>query len=330
MSVDLSGLDGKQRLLLEADLRPVQGERFQPTGFPELGAATYTLPGGRDMLLVESEQSMANRLEAACWDEEAGDLAAPLRGMPYVRVWQNDQVLTNSILEAHRLNSPYILKSRDDAFFQQLRGQLGGNERTAVDVQTLARVAWAYDPNSVLHGIFLEKIQGRLRLQRLLSAFIEAQDVRPVESGGVKNDRVSPGAGPREVGFGNVPYARTQYVAATITAYFNLDLATLRGYRLGGEAERFLTLLAMWKIRRFLEEGLRLRTACDLVCSEVKGTRPEGFKLPEKSELEPALESALAQAQGFVEPPVTEVNFVPPANYSSARQESGQEGEGEE
>lgn len=28
------------RLLIEAELVPVQGSRFQPTGFPDLGAAT--------------------------------------------------------------------------------------------------------------------------------------------------------------------------------------------------------------------------------------------------------------------------------------------------
>ena len=51
------------RVLLEADLVPMQGQRFQPTGFADLGAAVYTLPDGTRMLLVESAQSMANRLE---------------------------------------------------------------------------------------------------------------------------------------------------------------------------------------------------------------------------------------------------------------------------
>ena len=51
------------RILIEARLRPVQGERFQPTGFADLGAAVYELPSGTRMLLVESAQSIANRLE---------------------------------------------------------------------------------------------------------------------------------------------------------------------------------------------------------------------------------------------------------------------------
>jgi len=43
------------------------------------------------MLLVESVQSVANRLEAVCWDDTAEDVIPPLRGIPYVRVMQNGQ-----------------------------------------------------------------------------------------------------------------------------------------------------------------------------------------------------------------------------------------------
>jgi CRISPR-associated protein Csb1 len=55
-------LDSAPRLLMHADLKPVQGDRFQPTGFADLGAAVYERPDGTRMLLVESAQSMANRL----------------------------------------------------------------------------------------------------------------------------------------------------------------------------------------------------------------------------------------------------------------------------
>jgi CRISPR-associated protein Csb1 len=36
------------------------------------------------MLLVESAQSMANRLEAVCWDTVADDWVTPLKGLPVV------------------------------------------------------------------------------------------------------------------------------------------------------------------------------------------------------------------------------------------------------
>src|SRR6266542_4869072 len=96
------------RLLLQTELFPIQGTRFQPTGFPDVGAGVYTLPNGKEQLLVESAQSIANRLEAACWDDARNDLVPALSGIPYVRVNDGEgRLLTTSIQEAHRLNSPY-------------------------------------------------------------------------------------------------------------------------------------------------------------------------------------------------------------------------------
>ena len=66
--MDLKSLADSRRLLIEANLQPVQGKRFQPTGFPDLGPATYQA-GDTACLLLESAQSMANRLENTIWDE---------------------------------------------------------------------------------------------------------------------------------------------------------------------------------------------------------------------------------------------------------------------
>lgn len=41
MAKYLEGLAHSPRLLLEVPLKPVQGSRFQPTAFPDLGAAVY-------------------------------------------------------------------------------------------------------------------------------------------------------------------------------------------------------------------------------------------------------------------------------------------------
>ncbi|MEJ1973477.1 MAG: type I-U CRISPR-associated RAMP protein Csb1/Cas7u [Lacunisphaera sp.] len=66
--MDFSQLKTAPRLLITAKLTPVLGTRFQPTGFPDLGAAQYKTADGQNMLLVESAQSMANRLESVSWD----------------------------------------------------------------------------------------------------------------------------------------------------------------------------------------------------------------------------------------------------------------------
>lgn len=316
------------RLLMEVDLQPVQGTRFQPTGFPDLGAATYRLYDGMEMLLVESAQSMANRLEAMCWDEARGDLVSPLQGLPYVVVMQNDRPLTNSLLESHRLNSPYILESEDKAFFNRLQAEMGAMEKGPVNVKLLARTLLKYDANALLHGVFLAKKElagGRLRLPRSLSGFIEASNVGVAAAGGVKMDRVDP-TGDTKAGFGHVPFHRDEYTAERITAFFNLDLAQIRAYGLGEAAERLLIGLALFKIRRFLTDGLRLRTACDLEPVDGKlNVRPAGFALPEMeqlSEVLPSLVQAVVALDQFADPAVTQVNFVQKAGKS--RKESDQ------
>lgn len=315
MSVDLTSLRDAPRLLLEAELKPVQGTRFQPTGFPDLGAATYEGPDGTPMLLVESAQSMANRLETVCWDESADDWVEALRGLPYVRVLDSaGEPLTNSVLEAHRLNSPYILESKDKTVFEMLKSELASMEEGPVDIGKLAETLLRVDTNALIHGVFLAKKDlagGRLRMPRLLSSFIEAEGVRLAASGGVKNDHVNP-KGDTAKGFGNVPFARDEYVAPRITAYFNLDLAQLRAFGLGQAVERLLVELALLKIRRFLATGLRLRTACDLELVGVKETRPEGFELPTLDALEAELPEAIdavAREGWFGDSRVTEVTY---------------------
>jgi len=316
MSLDLSALDRAPRLLMEADLQPIQGTRFQPTGFPDLGAATYDGPDGTPMLLVESAQSMANRLETVCWDDGAEDWVRPLQGLPVVRVVDsNDNPLTNSVLEAHRLNSPYILEGKDKTVFNMLHERLAHMEQGRVNIRDLAATLVEVDTNAALHGVFLAKKElagGRLRLPRSLSAFIEAENVGLAASGGVKNDTVDP-SGDTSRGFGNVPFPRDEYVAPKITAYFNLDLSQIRAFGLGERVEQLLIALALYKVRRFLDEGLRLRTACDLeLAAPLRVKRPEHFEVPDRDALEKELPELIGGAAGegrFAEPRVTTVTY---------------------
>ena len=317
MSLPNLDLPDTPRLLIDAQLQPVQGSRFQPTGFPDLGAATYELPDGTQMLLLESAQSVANRLESVCWSDVDDDMVAPLRGVPYVRVVNEEGVyLTSSVTESHRLNSPYILESKDRSFFDTLKSEVGVMEKGPVSRQLLAEVLARYDLNCLLHGTFLAKKElagGRLRLARALSGFIEARDIRVASSGGVKKDHVDP-QGDTKKGFGHVPFHRDEYVAGEIIASFNLDLTQLRSYGLPAPVTRLLYALALFKIRSFLHEGLRLRTACDLEPVEdiLRARRPAGFELPSHAalvEVLPSLVEAAAATGTFATPAVTTVTY---------------------
>jgi CRISPR-associated protein Csb1 len=312
VTIPVSEILARPRFLVEAQLHPLQGSRIQPTGFPNLGAAEFQGPDGVSMLIVESAQSMANRLEAIVWDDAVNELVAPLRGMPYVRT-DVDGTETDSIREAHRLNSPYL-----GAIHATIRERAGikADGSNAVDRQKLAAAVFYYDPNAIIHGVFLEKITGLARLTRSLSAFIEASGARLVTSGGVKNDRVDTTGklyGGAAAGFGNIPFARSEYSADHITAYFSLDSALLHSYRLGEPAERFIALLSLWKIAALLESGLRLRTACDLEPTNVTTNIAALDVFPARQAIEaeiPASIAACAAAGLFADPPTTTVEFA--------------------
>jgi CRISPR-associated protein Csb1 len=316
MPIDLTALDEAPRLLVEAELRPLQGERFQPTGFPNLGPATYSNSRNIQLLLVESAQSMANRLEAVCWDESTDDWVPALRGLPLIKVIDADnKPLTNSVLESHRLNSPYILEGKDETVLNILKRRLASFEQGRVDLSELAKVLLSLDTNALLHGVFLAKKElagGRLRLPRVLTAFIEAENVRVVSSGGVKNDSVDP-KGDTAKGFGNVPFARDEYTADRIVAYFNVDLTQIRAFRFSSNAESLIIELALYKITAILSGGLRLRTACDLaVASPAVVTAPDGYQLPTFADLRlelPALIEAVSSDDLFSKPAVTTVIY---------------------
>ncbi len=295
MSIDLSKLKDKSRLLFTVELQPIQGTRFQPTGFPDLGAATYQA-GSTPCLLVESAQSMANRLETVCWDDANNDLAPCLQGVSYVRVEKDGKYLTSSITEAHRINSPYILESSDKSFIDRLKQELACLAEGPIDRKVLAKTILKYDANALIHGLFLAKKElagGRLRIARALSAFVEAENVQVAASGGVKNDHVNP-SGSAKDGFGNVPFHREEYTADSIKAYFNLDLAQIRGYGLDAAAQDLLILLALYKISALLHGDLRFRTACDLTpkTNTIKADNID-FELPSQSALKEALPAAI-------------------------------------
>lgn len=305
-------LEAVPRLLMEADLSPVQGSRFQPTGFADLGAATYQLPDGTTKLLVESVQSMANRLEESIVTED-GEVIPELKGLSYIRVnLEGDtHAKTTSLIEAHRINSPYILLEEFEKKFvkeaEYSRGAL-------VDWRKVARTLFKYDVNTLIHGVFMANVEdGRIKIARALSSFIEATGVSEVVSGGVKNNLLDPqgllrtAAKAKDV-YGNVPYSRMEYSASAITAFFNLDLQQIRAYGLGGKAENLLIALALLKVRRFLNYGLRLRTACDFKLDGVRVTNPIGFSLPSEEELLAAVSTGISECRHlFAEPAVTEM-----------------------
>lgn len=278
--------DPTKRLLVSAELRPVTGDRFQPTGFPDIGNATYER-FDRDndtwvtCLLVESAQSMANRLEAVGWDDLANAPVDVLEGLPYLRVVQPDGTfVTSSRTEAHRLASAFIKDSSLDGTNMKpvIKERLDLGEDRPLAPRDIASAILTLDPMCLIHGVFFAESAkvwpGQPKIARALTGAVDAIDVRRAESGGVKRDHVRhenvEGGGSSE-GYGSIPFHRTEWTARSIKATFSLDRVQLASYGLSEDATALLDAIARWQIASLLDNPLRLRTACDLEAIDVDG-----------------------------------------------------------
>lgn len=289
------------RVIIEASLTLANGNFFQPTGFPDIGACVFVDKAGRRRCLVESEQSMANRLEAVCM-QPPGTWRAPFAGkLPILRVSDaSGGLLATNLTEPHRLSSSYVLEGtlgNGSKLQDVLRDRLGvstDGKRWPLDKRSeLSRVVFAFDPAAMLHGFqFMQWSAVGLRQQRLLHARMEAvlAGDTDVHYGMVKVDAIEPESSSQKMGNKGQSIAhKARLVPDSISATFEIDVMGLRERRLVAEdtkansaAQKFLLALALWKIRQFLadqpafdartgqvERSLRLRSDCSLMCSGV-------------------------------------------------------------
>lgn len=325
-------LPSGSRQLYDVCLQVAQGSRFQPTGFPDVGPAVFERPIRINddvtfvrALVVESAQSMANHLEGVAWPRGAEEPHPVLAGLPYVRVTARDdgRYLTSSRTEAHRLASAFVKDSELDGegdMRKVIRERLGLRDDTPLSPRDLAAQVFRLDPLCLVHGVFFAEDAkvwpGQPKIARALTAFVEAEDVREAVYGGVKRDQVrhrhAEGGGSKE-GYGSIPFHRTEWTAARLTAYFSIDLAQLRSYGLSEQATELLHALAQWEIRNLLDSGLRLRTACDLEPEQPDPVDRNGASLPRGAEMDErlrALTSACREELGGGE--VLEVRWPAP------------------
>jgi hypothetical protein len=174
---------------------------------------------------------------------------------------RNNAFLTSSLREPHRLASPYVLgaKRNDSVFREEMKTALQANKQRPVHIWRMVPAIFDRDPGCVLHGVFIEEIDGRIRLPRLVSAYIEASSPSQANSGGVYRGEVT--------AKDNIPYPRQEFTSSSITASFIIHLSTLKGYGLDQNKNRFLQAWALYKIDRFIHQDMRLRTACEFEVS---------------------------------------------------------------
>jgi len=292
----LEALYQQDQVVITASLELANGRFLQPTGFPDIGACIYRDKEGRRWCLVESEQSVANRLEAVCM-KDPGVWADDLKGLPLVAVRDpRRDLLTTSLCEPHRIASSYVLDGKTDSgktmkelFEGRLGLKQGGDSWPLGKRAELEKLIFALDPGALLHGFqFVQWKFVGLRQTRLLHGRLEAKlaDEPEVHYGMVKWDAIEPESTREErANKGQSIAAKSRIVPKEITAWFEIDALGLKSLGLDQTQKKFLFGVALWKIGAFLANrpsfdprsrqtlpSLRLRADCYLRCKSVSWT----------------------------------------------------------
>jgi CRISPR-associated protein Csb1 len=311
-------------VVIRASLKLRNGNFLQPTGFPDIGPCIYRDKEGRRWCLVESEQSMANRLEAVCMKEN-GVWVDELKGLPVIVVKNTaGKLLATNLTEPHRIASSYILEGKLAGGTENLRklfeekiglqndGAFWPMDRRA----DLERLVFALDPSALLHGFqFVQWEFVGLRQTRLIHARLEAElaDDTEVHYGMVKWDAIEPGStNKKHANKGQSIAAKSRIVPKNVTATFEIDVLALKNLSLKEDRKKFLLGLALWKIGAFLANkasfdprssqppgpSLRLRADCYLTCESISwsGNSSKGQTTP--TELMEAKPTSLGRAEG--------------------------------
>jgi len=288
---------GCRRIFIMAELEPSNGDpRIQPTGFPDIGPVLYADPAERDGLicLIESEASMANRLEEVCLENKYdGTLKPQLSGLPYLKAQTGNGVSavfkTASTLDGHRFASDFLAKGRarfaadgaEQTLAEHIKTSLGmaadGSTMPIARVPDVFSLVMELDSMSLIHGFQVSNEQISfvgLRLPRALTASIIGLQCQRVTVPGIKFN-----VGQVESESGQAIFQKPRITAKKIEARFAIDVGLLSSLRLDAvdgqgrpgqhQNGRFqlLVAIALWKVASFLkllEVELSLRTECKL------------------------------------------------------------------
>jgi CRISPR-associated protein Csb1 len=286
---------GCRRIFITAELEPSNGDpRIQPTGFPDLGPVLYADPAEKDGLicLIESEASMANRLEEVCLENRyEGTFKHGLAGLPYLRAQTGSEkspvFKTASTLDGHRFASDFLAKGKakfdqtEQTLAEYIKTSLGmtndGSTMPIGRVPDVFALVMRLDPMSLIHGFQISNEQISfvgLRLPRALTASITGLQCQRVTVPGVKFN-----VGQVESDSGQAIFQKPRITAAKILARFSIDVGLLASLRLDAVAGRgepgpyqnarfqLLTALALWKVACFLDllrVEFSLRSECKL------------------------------------------------------------------
>ncbi len=292
---------GCRRIFITAELEPSNSDpRIQPTGFPDIGPVLYPDPSEKDGLicLIESEASMANRLEEVCFSNKyEGTLKDTFAGLPYLKATKGIELKTTSTLDGHRFASDFLAKGKADfgngekTLAKHIKDTLGmaddGKTMPIANVPNVFPLVLGLDAMSLIHGFQVSNEQISfvgLRLARALSASVIGLGCERISVPGIKFN-----VGQVDSESGQAIFQKARITAKKIEARFSIDVGLLTTLRLDTHREngtpgllqavrvQLLLAIALWKVAAFLDLlsiELSLRTECKLRLKRGEGKQP--------------------------------------------------------
>ena len=310
---------------------------FVPAGFVDVGhSVVREASTGKNLVIVDSVQSLANHLEATLV-AEPGQAIAGLEALPYVRLTITDPAgrtrRTSSLELPHRLASGWFCKAQDLKDFQK---------ELAEDIldNGIAAATFRRCPNALLHGVFYSQLAGLdpnvAKSPRLLSAEVVAKGAQSISDGGVAKDPLFPSgegfdvealvgtkAKAAEVGAGYIPYRHQAFIAEEIELSIYLAEGRIARLLLPEPAREVLRLLARTKLALLLAEPLDLRAHCIF---EVEDRSAISQELQDPAALLGELQQRLQDCRQLgvlQDPPVTEFHLTLAAAKAKAGKGKG-------
>lgn len=290
-----------RRIQLEYTLIPASGKTFIPTNFPSLGPAEFSTMNDNNTkhiknLIVETTQSLANHFEDMILADNRIDILPQFNNMPHVIVKDQDSnFITNTLIESHRINSPYVIKSEkiQDLMEKHLSDRI-------INLGKFAKFLSKYDINSIIHGVFLAQMfSGKYKMARLLTASIYATDVNSIHYKAAKIDRYDAtgkqdGNSGAKGGYGNVIYDKVEYTAGKITMYVDIDIGRLLSYDLPDSLNELIYTIMLYKIKKFTSDFISLRSNCVFKVKRINTIHPKSLKpIPSVKTLEKDIQRLL-------------------------------------
>ncbi len=265
---------------LTVELRSLTDSIF-PATFKDVGHSVWINPAtGRQDILIDSPNSLANRLESALSISSTGQPIALLKGISYCCIKDvAGQSIATTLQLPHRIGSGPIALTKTDNFKEQLQA----------DIKTsgLHAAVFRYDALSLIFGTWLSRINGgHGKIAKVITARIVGRDVTRINIGGTKQEAapikamgissanvdVSTFEGKNskgsDIGIGTLPFQKYEFVAAKYELQISINWNLIDAYSLPDRCKAMLKTIVSLSVYELLSQQLYCRTNCSFVPAE--------------------------------------------------------------